>query len=41
MKQGKGKLEYANGRIYTGDFKNNEPCGNGTLQFPNNDIFDG
>ena len=38
---GHGTMEYANGRIYVGEWKNNKRHGQGTLSYPDGGIRKG
>lgn len=40
-KQGKGTYNYPDGRIYTGEFSNNQPNGQGTMSYPNGRVETG
>ncbi len=40
-KQGKGTYNFPDGRIYTGQFSNNQPNGEGTMTYPNGQVQSG
>ena len=41
MKNGRGKLEYASGAIFEGEFRNDKVTGKGVIQYPNKDRYEG
>lgn len=41
VKEGKGRYEYANGVVYTGDFKEGDIEGVGRMEWPNGDWYEG
>ena len=41
MKNGKGKITYSNGDVFTGDFIDDKIQGNGQYQWKTMDIFEG
>ena len=41
MKNGRGKLEYASGAIFEGEFRNDKVTGKGAIQYPNKDRYEG
>jgi hypothetical protein len=41
IRYGHGKMKYANGNIYEGEWKNNNKSGNGKMKYQNGSIYDG